>query len=55
MEKQQSPPRPEEPFFKRYLEDDGFPAVKTDVKAGASNKLKDDPHTLKYPSDSDEI
>jgi hypothetical protein len=45
--------RPEEPFFQRYLEKD-FPAVKTDVKAGASNKVFDDPHTMKYPSDGDD-
>jgi hypothetical protein len=33
------------PFFARYLEDQDFPRVKTNVKAG---------QTLKYPSDRDE-
>lgn len=34
------------PFFARYLEDQDFPRVQTNVKAGL---------TLKYPSDRDEI
>ncbi|HKG20946.1 MAG TPA: microviridin/marinostatin family tricyclic proteinase inhibitor [Blastocatellia bacterium] len=34
------------PFFARFLEDQGFPQVKTSVKAG---------QTLKYPSDRDEM
>jgi hypothetical protein len=34
------------PFFAKYLEDQDFPNVKTNVKAGM---------TLKYPSDRDEI
>jgi len=37
------------PFFARYLETQEFPEVKSDVKAGALF------HTLKYPSDSDEV
>ena len=36
-----------QPFFARYLETQEYPEVKTEVRAGA--------HTLKYPSDSDEI
>ena len=35
----------EAPFFARFLEDQEFPEVKTNVKAGM---------TLKYPSDRDE-
>ncbi len=34
------------PFFAKYLEDQDFPRVQTNVKAGL---------TLKYPSDRDEI
>jgi hypothetical protein len=33
------------PFFAKYLEEQEFPRVKTNVKAGM---------TLKYPSDRDE-
>ena len=33
------------PFFAKYLEEQEFPSIKTDVKAGM---------TLKYPSDRDE-
>ncbi|HVF88894.1 MAG TPA: microviridin/marinostatin family tricyclic proteinase inhibitor [Blastocatellia bacterium] len=33
------------PFFARFLESQGFPQVKTNIKAG---------RTLKYPSDNDE-
>lgn len=36
---------PEVPFFTRFLEEQEFPKVKTNIKAGA---------TLKYPSDRDE-
>ena len=35
----------ETPFFAKYLEEQEFPQVKTNVKAG---------QTLKYPSDRDE-
>ena len=35
----------EQPFFAKFLEDQEFPEVKTNVKAG---------QTLKYPSDRDE-
>lgn len=51
---------PEVPFFARYLEGQEFPAVKTDVKAGAvTTKFPSDKdeleHTMKAPSDSDEV
>lgn len=36
-----------QPFFARYLEEQEYPEVKTEVRAGA--------HTLKYPSDTDEL
>lgn len=45
------------PFFARYLEGQGFPNVKTNVKAGASTKYPsdlDEYTTQKYPSDNDE-
>lgn len=35
----------EVPFFVRYIEEQDFPEVKTNIKAGM---------TLKYPSDRDE-
>ena len=35
----------EVPFFAKYLEEQDYPGVKTNVKAGM---------TLKYPSDRDE-
>jgi len=45
---QPDPQRAETPFFVRFLETQEL-AVKSDVKAGKPN------HTLKYPSDGDEI
>lgn len=38
----------EQPFFARFLENQEFPRVKTNVKAGIG------PVTQKYPSDRDE-
>lgn len=38
-----------EPFFVRFLETQETLQVETDVKAGKPN------HTLKYPSDGDEV
>lgn len=49
----------EMPFFAKYLEGQEFPSVKTNVKAGATVKFPSDldefEHTLKYPSDNDEV
>lgn len=49
----------EMPFFARYLEEQEFPHVKTNVKAGRTTKFPSDldeiEHTQKYPSDSDEV
>lgn len=36
----------EQPFFVKYLEEQEFPRVRTNIKAG--------PETQKYPSDADE-
>jgi hypothetical protein len=49
-----------QPFFARYLEEQEYPEVKTEVKAGMySLKAPSDSdeilHTLKYPSDGDEV
>ena len=43
------------PFFARFLEGQEYPKVKSNVKAGATKPILDLAHTLKYPSDSDEI
>ncbi|MBI1849403.1 MAG: microviridin/marinostatin family tricyclic proteinase inhibitor [Planctomycetes bacterium] len=43
------------PFFARFLEGQEYPKVKTNVKAGATKPAFDTDHTLKYPSDSDEV
>lgn len=40
----------EMPFFARFLEDQEYPQVKTDIKAGCPFC----PVTLKFPSDDDE-
>jgi hypothetical protein len=45
------------PFFARFLEDQEFPQVKTNIKAGRTLKYPSDTDedvTHKYPSDSDE-
>ena len=49
-----------QPFFARYLEEQEYPEVKTEVRAGFySLKAPSDSdelnHTLKYPSDGDEV
>lgn len=51
----------EMPFFARFLEDQEFPHVKTDIKAGPGNGNGPPGGgggpplvTLKYPSDDDE-
>jgi hypothetical protein len=44
----------ESPFFKRFLEGQDFPKVKTDVKGGGDGTEFPPPQTLKYPSDTDE-
>lgn len=41
--------RSSQPFFVRFLENQEYPQVQSDVKAGGPRV------TLKYPSDSDEI
>ena len=43
--------RKEVPFFARFLEDQKFPRVKTNLKAGPG---KGGPQTLKYPNDDAE-
>jgi hypothetical protein len=43
--------RKEVPFFARFLENQKFPRVKTDLKAGPGNGGK---QTLKYPNDDAE-
>lgn len=44
------------PFFARFLECEDYPQVETDVKAGSGTKpTLDLNHTLKYPSDGDEV
>lgn len=52
----------ESPFFTRFLEGQQFPQIKTSIKAGTlmtTNKFPSDldepEHTLKYPSDGDEV
>lgn len=52
----------EMPFFARFLEGQEFPQVKTDIKAGAlkattkfPSDLDEIEHTLKHPSDGDEV
>ncbi len=45
------------PFFARYLEQQEFPRVKTDIRAGKTLKFPSDGDeivTLKYPSDGDD-
>ena len=46
------------PFFARFLEDQDYPQVCTDVKAGpgggGTRPDADQVHTMKYPSDDDE-
>lgn len=51
----------EKPFFVRFLEGQGFPDVKTNIKAGGGQVTQKYPSdddegytTLKYPSDTDE-
>lgn len=47
----------ETPFFARYLEDQEFPRVRTNLKGGRTLKYPsdgDDEVTLKYPSDGDD-
>lgn len=49
--------REQEPFFTQYLEGqeaEDFPNVKTNIKAGGEGDGEDPPHTMKYPSDTDE-
>ena len=40
-----------QPFFVRFLENQKFPEVQTDIHAGKPPK---NPETMKYPSDGDE-
>ena len=50
VDKKDKAQKKEVPFFARYLEGQGFPRVKSDVKAGPKPPFQ----TLKYPSDDDE-
>jgi hypothetical protein len=48
------------PFFARFLESQEYPEVETDVKAGkppggGTSPTLDLNHTMKYPSDGDEV
>lgn len=44
------------PFFARFLEGENSLRVKTDLKGGGPTKPSIDiNHTMKYPSDGDEI
>lgn len=46
----------EVPFFARFLEGQGFPEIKTSIKAGVSQKFPSDiDETDKYPSDGDDF
>ena len=49
MKEQVQDPKPQVPFFVRFLEQQEALVVKTDVKAGKPNQ------TMKYPSDGDEV
>lgn len=40
------------PFFARFLEDQEFPHIKSEIKSGHPGKGHQ--HTMKYPSDDDE-
>lgn len=45
----------ETPLFVRFLEDQAFPQVRTDVRAGGGWEPWPPPYeTMKYPSDDDE-
>ena len=55
-------PKPAIPFFARFLEQQEYPEVRTDVRAGkptppptATKPTLDIAYTMKYPSDGDEI
>lgn len=58
----QSEPKKVVPFFARFLEEQEYPEVSTDLRAGKptpppvpTKPTLDLEHTLKYPSDGDEI
>ena len=60
MNQETNPKQKVQPFFARYLEEQEYPEVKTEVRAGAqTHKFPSDAdelaHTLKYPSDGDEV
>lgn len=44
----------ETPFFARFLEDQDFPQVKTDIKGGPWPPFGGGDVTLKWPSDGDD-
>ncbi len=41
------------PFFARFLEDQEFPCIKSEIKSGHKGGPPHE-HTMKYPSDGDE-